>query len=260
MTNDTKCVFLNYENMELLKKSGAMHEVMPEMEPTYSMTQNAYHSDTVWGHTMRVLDNLGKDTNSLNLRLAALLHDIGKTVTREEDENGKVHFLKHEILGKEMVKDIMTRLKFPNADIEEVIFLTLHHMDCKSYGTNAEHMKDKKLRRLQHTCKTEKRFHDLMMLMHADNMAHAEGHCMPKQIPTILRRTEEMMKEGTAMFGFKPWLNGNEVMRIKCIRPGEQVKECLDYLLKLAFVNPKMDEEVVIKHLKGFHIKKSNKQ
>ena len=65
------------------------------------------------------------------LRLAALLHDIGKTVTREEGDGGGVHFIKHELLGKEMVKDIMTRLKFPNADIEEVAFLTLHHMDCK---------------------------------------------------------------------------------------------------------------------------------
>ena len=65
------------------------------------------------------------------LRLAALLHDIGKTVTREEVDGGSVHFLQHELLGKEMVKDIMTRLKFPNADIEEVAFLTLHHMDCK---------------------------------------------------------------------------------------------------------------------------------
>ena len=242
--------------MEMLKNSGAMHEVMPELEPTFYMTQNVYHSSTVWEHTMRVLGNVAQETDGLLLRVAALLHDIGKTATREECEDGNVHFLMHDKAGADMVKDIMTRLRFPNADIKEVAFLTLHHMDCKTWGENAEHMKDKKLRRLQHTCKTERRFRDLMMLMHADNMAHAEGHCMPEQVPAILHRTEEMIKEGTAMFGFKPWLNGNEVMQIKGIKPGKEVKECLEYLLKLAFVNPKRDKEEIIKHLKGYRLQK----
>lgn len=246
--------------MELLRKSGAMHEVLLELETTFDMTQNDYHSGTVWEHTMQVLGNVAEKTDRLVLRLAALLHDIGKTVTREEVDGGGVHFIKHELLGKEMVKDIMTRLKFPNADIEEVAFLTLHHMDCKPWGAKAEHMKDKRLRRLQHTCRTEQRFRDLTTLMHADNMAHAEGHCMPGQVPAILRRTEEMLENGTAMFGFKPWMSGNEVMQTKGLKPGKEVKECLDYLLKLAFVNPKMDKEEIVKHLRGYHIPKNKKE
>ena len=121
-------------------------------------------------------------------------------------------------------------------------------------------MKDKKLRRLQHTSRTEQRFRDLMMLMHADNMAHAEGHCMPEQVPTILKRTEEMIANGTDMFHFKPWMNSNEVMQVKGIKPGKEVRECLEYLLKLAFVNPKMDREMVVKHLRGYRIPKKKKE
>ena len=240
--------------MEMLRKSGAMHEVLPEMEPSFSMTQNKYHSGTVWEHTIQVLGNVAEKSGSLVLRIAALLHDIGKTATREEGDGGSVHFLKHDIIGTDIARKVMNRLKFPNADTKDVAFLILHHMDCKKWGPKAEHMKDKRLRKLQHTCGTEQRFHDLMTLMHADNMAHAEGHCMPGLVPAILQRTEEMLEDGTAMFGFKPWMNGNEVMQLKGIRPGKEVRECLDYLLKLAFVNPKMDREEIINHLRGYHI------
>jgi len=243
--------------MELLRSSGAMHEVLLELEPTIGMTQNDYHTGTVWEHTMLVLGNVAGQSNSLILRLAALLHDIGKTVTREVGDSGNVHFLKHDIIGADMAREVMARLRFPNADTDYVAFLVRHHMDCKQWGPEAERMKDKRLRRLQHTCKTEWRFRDLMTLVHADNMAHAQGHCMPGQVPAILRRTEEMLEEGTAMFGFKPWMNGNEVMQLKDIGQGMEVRECLDYLLKLAFVNPKMDRVVIVKHLRGYHITKT---
>ena len=62
--------------MELLRKIGAMHYVIPELEETYSMTQNEYHFGTVWEHTMMVLEGT-KDDNMI-LRISALLHDIGK--------------------------------------------------------------------------------------------------------------------------------------------------------------------------------------
>ena len=64
----------------------------------------------------------------------------------------------------------------------------------------------------------------------------------------------------TDMFHFKPWMNGNEVMQVKGIKPGKEVRECLEYLLKLAFVNPKMDREMVVKHLRGYRIPKKKKE
>lgn len=242
--------------MELLRKSGAINELLPELVPTFDMTQNVYHFGTVWEHTMRVLDNIAERTSRQDMRLAALLHDIGKTVTREEGDDGRVHFLKHELAGEELARQVMDRLRFPKADIEKVAFLTLHHMTCKRWGERCQDMKDKKLRKLQYICKTEERFRDLMDLIHADNMAHSAGHCMAEQVPMILKRTDEMIDDGTAMFNFVPWMTGEEVMQIKGIEPGRKVKECLDYLLKLAFVNPKKDREEVIKHLKGYRLNK----
>lgn len=241
--------------MELLRETGAMHYVIPELEETYSMTQNEYHFGTVWEHTIAVLGSEKPEMKSeelLIVQLAALLHDIGKIRCREVTEDGKVHFLKHELMSYDMIEPIMRTLKFPNEEIKEVRFLALHHMDCKSWGCRCEHMKDKKLRKLQHLCKTEGRFHLLMTLIHADNMAHAEGKCMPEQAPHILARTEEIKAESSAMFGYKLPLTGNDVMSIKGLKPGPYVKECMDYLMKVAFVNPLQSREEFEKLLKGY--------
>ena len=65
-----------------------------------------------------------------------------------------------------------------------------------------------------------------------------------------------MKTEGSAMFGYKLPLTGKDVMEIKGIKPGPEVRECLEFLLKLAFVNPLRDQEEVIKHLKGYRLQK----
>lgn len=238
--------------MELLRKTGAMHYVIPELEETYEMTQNEYHFGTVWEHTMAVMERLESD--KLELRMAALIHDIGKIRTRTETD-GKAHFLKHEVVGAAMVNEVLRPLRYSNEFVHEVSFFVENHMLSKSWGKECEHMKDKTLRKWQYICNTEERFRDLMLLIDADNNAHAPEHCMLHQVELILRRTEEMKAEGTAMFGYKLPLNGRDVMELKGIGPGLKVKECLDYLMKLAFVNPVRDKEEFVKHLKGYRLK-----
>ncbi len=239
--------------MELLRTTGTMHYVIPELEDTYEMEQNEYHFGTVWEHTMAVIEHL--KSNRLELRMAALLHDIGKTRKRTT-ENGKVHFLKHELASADMVDEILRSLKYSNEFIAEVAFLAQYHMVSKTWGDECESFKKKRLRKLQYLCGTEERFRDLILIIDADNNSHAADRCMPRQVETIMQITEQMKAEGSAMFGYKLPLTGKDVMEIKGLQPGPQVKECLDYLMKLAFVNPVRDKDEFIVHLKGYRLQR----
>ncbi len=243
--------------MELLRQSGAMHYVVPALEETYEMLQNDYHFGTVWEHTMKVLENVAAVTDDSDLRLAALLHDIGKVRTREESEDRSVHFIGHELVGADMVNGIMARLKFPNRAIDQVSFLTRYHMVPKPWENVSPNKLDRKIRKLQYICCSEQRFDDLLTLIHADNMAHAEGSCLPDQVPFIRERTREMVAEGTSMFDFRLWLSGYEIMELKGIGQGPRVRECQEFLMKLAFVNPNRDKAEVIKHLKGYRFREN---
>jgi len=242
--------------MELLRETGAMRFVIPELEETYEMTQNQYHFGMVWEHTMKVLD--GVETNDLAVRMAALLHDIGKVRTREVTEDGKVHFIGHEKRSAEMIDGILRRLRYSIDFIHKVQFLAAHHMVTKPWKDDLSMMKPKHLRKLQYVCQTEERFRNLMFLVDADNKAHAEGFCLDHQVTNILEVTERMKSEGSALFGYKLPFTGNEVMQLKGLNSGLAVRACLDYLLKLAYVDPLRDNEDWMKSLMGYRVGKQH--
>ena len=118
-------------------------------------------------------------------------------------------------------------------------------------------MKDKLLRKLQYECGNYTNYAMLLSLIDADNKAHAPEYCLNNQCRLIDDRTVEMIEENTDMFGYRLPIDGNDVMAIKGLKPGREVKECLDYALKLAFNNPKIDKETLLKHIKGYKVKKN---
>lgn len=238
--------------LELMRETEAMQYVIPEMWQTFDMMQNHYHFGTVWEHTLKVVETVPAE---LTLRMAALLHDIGKIKTQTISDDGEIHFLGHERASAEMAKNLLRHLKYSNDFIDKVAFLILHHMDLKHYGDDASKLKDKKLRKFQYLCRSKERFDNLMTLICADNRAHAKDHCMNNQARIVRDRSTAMEFEGSAMFCYRLPLTGDDVMRIKGLKPGVAVKECMEYLLKLAFVNPKRPIEEFEKHLKGYHLK-----
>lgn len=246
--------------LEELEDIGALKYVIPELEETVGMEQNKYHFGDVWEHTLRVVENASKmvvenDYDKQVLMMAALLHDIGKIKTRSE-KDGKVHFLFHEVEGAKLAEEIMRRLKFSNDFISRVSFLVREHMRFKSFGDEVP--SDKALRKFQYLCKDKELFKLCAYLMHADNMAHAEEYCLPNQCRKILERSEELEKNGESMFGYKLPINGYDIMKIKGIDSGPDIKKCQDYLIKLAYNGVgKLDKTRCIQMVKSFNPQKS---
>lgn len=251
--------------MELLKDTGAMEYVIPELVETYEMSQNHYHFGTVWQHTLKTLDNVTNDCfltdcfdeyQSLVLRMSALLHDIGKIKTRSISNDGKIHFYKHELASVDLCEIILRRLKYSNDFISDVKFLIKNHMRTKQWGDFCSNMKDKSLRKLQYQC-GHKYYNLLLCLIDADNKAHAPEFCLLNQCDIITTNTAIMCKDGTDMFDYKLPIDGNDVMTVKRLKPGKEIKECLDYALKSAFNNPLLTRESFIKMIKSYELKKN---
>ena len=215
---------------------GAMKYIIPEVDEMIGMEQNAFHFGDVFEHTMALLDYDTKHfkDGDVAVRLALLLHDIGKIRTRYVGEDGRVHFYDHEFVGSEMVVDILKNLKYDNKTIDTVQFLVKNHMRTKSFGNDCVKIKPKSFNKLAYTCKNEYLYKALARVIDCDNNSHKEEHNITGQYDYFVSHMNEAYK----MFNYKLPVNGNDVMGVLNISGGLLVKKVLDALLNRAFPNP----------------------
>ncbi|MDP1629447.1 MAG: HD domain-containing protein, partial [bacterium] len=119
----------------MLRELGLLKYIMPEVEEGWGVTQNKHHAFTVFDHNVLSLNFAAKENYNLEVRLAALLHDVGKPRTKT-GEGPESHFYGHDHLSAKMAAQIMERLKFPRESIVKVIKLIRTHMF--KYNTNPE--------------------------------------------------------------------------------------------------------------------------
>jgi tRNA nucleotidyltransferase (CCA-adding enzyme) len=108
--------------------------ILPELLPTIGFEQNEFHIHDVFEHTLWVLERCPFE---IDLRLAAIFHDIAKPQSFSVGPDGRRHFYRHEDLGTDVARTAMTRLKFSNEQIDAVCRLVRHHMrplDCGPAG------------------------------------------------------------------------------------------------------------------------------
>ena len=132
------------KGIRLLKITGLLQYVIEEFNEAVGMKQNKYHKEDVFKHSMSVLSKTPPD---LKTRLIALFHDIGKVLTKTVTPEGSVHFYGHEKASEDMVKNIMTRLKYPNELIDAVASGVKNHMALKHGGDDTSNLSDKSLRK-----------------------------------------------------------------------------------------------------------------
>lgn len=226
--------------LDLLRRVGAMQIIMPELTPTFDMTQSEYHFGTVWQHTLATVEGVPPTTV---IRMAALLHDIGKTITRTTTKDGSVRFPRHDRRCKGIIVKALSRLRCRTPFIDKVVFLCANHEAAKSWGAEAEAMSDHALRRIQYKCGTRQRFDTLLSLINADNRAYAPAHCMPKQTERIARRSAALIKSGEAMFGYKLPIKPSRISRIIGDSEAKKIAHITEKLLDKAFANPKLNRE-----------------
>ena len=111
---------------DLIRFAPIITQIIPELTPAIGFDQhNPHHEHDVYTHTAHVVAAAPQD---LTIRLAALLHDVGKPKTFSLDENGIGHFYGHARVGAEIANEILLRLKAPTALCERVVLLIAQHM------------------------------------------------------------------------------------------------------------------------------------
>lgn len=207
--------------LDLLKKSGISQIIFPELDAMTGVEQrNEYLHKDVFYHTLKVLDNISEHTDSFELRMAALMHDIAKPQTKRFVNGLGWTFHGHEELGARMVMRIARRMKLPIASAEYISKLVRLHMRPSQLVGDA--VTDSAVRRL--ITEADEDINDLMTLCRAD-ITSKNPHKVRKYLSNF-DKVESRMKDVEALDrqrAFQPAITGNDIMTHLGVPPGPMI-------------------------------------
>ncbi len=239
----TKIIMSNnpMSGLILCQKLGLIPYIVPEIKQTVSIEQSRSHIYDVFEHSLRALQHTADKKYSLEMRLAALFHDIGKPKTRRRDEVQDLWtFYGHEVVGARMVAEILTDLRYSKKIIEKVTKLVRWHM----FFADTEQISLSAVRRIISSVGRDNIW-DLMNLRGADRM----GMGRPKESPYRLRKyhsmVEEAMTDPVSVGMLK--IDGKKLMEVTHETPGPKIGYVLHALLEEVLENPALNTDIYLK-------------
>jgi tRNA nucleotidyltransferase (CCA-adding enzyme) len=230
--------------IELMRGSGLLAEVMPELLEGVDCRQNRFHRFDVYRHTLATLDSARPEPV---LRLGALLHDVGKPRARQPREGapGEYSFFKHEYVGAEMAEGICRRLKLSTAQREDVTALVANHMFFYSPDWS-----DGTVRRFVRRVGRE-RLPTLLALREADIAGRGFGEDPAHETRELRTRIDALAAADAALQVKDLAVGGQDVMRVLGVPPGRVVGEVLEKLLERVLDEPGLNNREDLERLIG---------
>lgn len=229
------------DGVQLLFTSGLLKHIMPELLATRGVQQAGHHTKDVWDHS---LDSLaGCPATDPIVRLATLLHDIGKPKVKLNRGKGKeITFYNHEVVGARMVKVIARRLRMSKKDIDLLWLLVRWHMFAYS-----PKMTDKAIRRFIRRVGLEN-INKMMMLRIGDRIGGG-SRATSWRLRELQQRIGEVLYTPMQIKDLK--VSGNDVMKALKIKPGPKVGQVLEKLFEEVMEDAKKNErKYLLKRIK----------
>jgi len=223
------------EGVDLLREVGLLKFILPELQENYGVGQNKHHIYDCYTHAIKALEFTAKKKLSMQIRIASLLHDVGKPRVKKGDGKDST-FYNHEVVGAKMTFEILNRLKFSKKDIEKITKLVRYHL----FYYNVDEVSDSSVRRLVKNIGPEN-MEDLLWVRQADRI----GSGVPKAEPYKLRHLkyviDKVSQDPISAKMLK--VNGKDIMNILEIKPGPKVGQILDVILGYVLEDPKKNDK-----------------
>jgi len=235
--------------LTFLVETGLAERILPELPKLRLEIDEHHHHKDVYEHTLTVLEQvIGREPSGpdLTLRLAALLHDIGKPKTRSLEPGGRVSFHHHEVVGAAMARGRLTALRYPKELVEDVARLVELHL--RFHGYSSGEWTDAAVRRYVRDAGP------MLDRLHA--LVRSDCTTRNRRKAAALAATYDTLEARIAELGareelarLRPDLDGQQVMDILGIPPGPLVGEALAALLELRIQHGPLGREAAIRAL-----------
>ena len=243
--------------LEFLEGTGLAQIVLPELPALQLEIDEHHRHKDVYEHSVIVLEQaIALEKNhepecepDLVLRLAALLHDIGKPKTRKFESGGGVSFHHHEVVGAKIAKKRLVALRFSNDVVDDVVKLIELHLRFHGYGDGQ--WTDSAVRRYVRDAGDQ--LNRLHKLTRADCTTRNQRRAL------LLAATYDDLEERIAVLleqeelnALRPDLNGADIMEILGISPGRDVGRAYDYMMNVRLDQGPLDRQEAIKILQSW--------
>ncbi len=221
----------------MCRELGVIPFIAKELEEGYGVEQNQAHSYDVWEHLLRTVQHSADKKYRLEIRLAALFHDIGKPATRRfSRETNQFTFYGHEVVGARMTEKVLRNLNFPAKTIEFVVKLVRWHM----FFSDTEQITLSAVRRMIANVGKE-HIWDLIDVRLCDRI----GTGRPKESPYRLRKykamIEEALRDPVSVAMLK--IDGKKIMEVAQMEPNPKIGLILNSLMEEVLEDPKLNTE-----------------
>jgi len=222
------------EGVETLRKLELLGYIMPELLGCYGVEQNKHHIYDCYTHLLKSLEFAAKKKFNVHVRMAALLHDIGKPKSKAGAGLDST-FYNHELIGAKIARKMLQRMKFSNKDVDKIVHLVRYHLFYYNVGEVGE----ASVRRLVRNVGQEN-LEELLQVRMSDRI----GSGCPKAEPYKLRHLRYLMEKALLdpISAKMIKVNGKDIMDILAVPPGPKIGRILDILLAQILNDPKLNE------------------
>lgn len=221
-----------------LEDAGLLKFILPELREGIGCSQNKHHTYTVFDHNVHALNYAAEKNYSLEVRLASLLHDVGKPKSKR-GEGPDATFHGHEVIGARMAVRALDRLRFPKEVVESVGHLIRYHMFYYNVGEVSAAGVRRFVRRVG-----PEYIDELMRVREADRI----GSKVPKAFPYKLRHLMFMIEKvkHDPIHPKMLALKGDGIMELLNLKPGPRVGMILSILLEDVLDDPERNTKVYL--------------